>query len=221
MARSRSRLENGDHDDDLYAYFNKSVTAVQAHADHFEQEYARPALRTSQEFFDERPIAATFIVIFSFLSFIPVASFLGLSLFAVASITIIALTSTIIASATVVLTLLSLLILTLMMTLAASAVLTLSGISLYSFWSLANLVREHGRTGISRWMEHMSTCIFGDLSTPYSSPRLREIHDHDAEWSDSEDAPNESDVKLEPLDIPYHGSEPDTPVNEDEPTTFG
>lgn len=64
--------------DDLTSYFNSSVSAVQAHADRyessnivasltqvwltgvcrFEQDYARPALKISQAFFDERPIAA-------------------------------------------------------------------------------------------------------------------------------------------------------------------
>lgn len=63
--------------DELYSYFNSSVSAVQAHADRyssivvesltqvwltgvgrFEQDYARPALKISQAFFDERPIAA-------------------------------------------------------------------------------------------------------------------------------------------------------------------
>ncbi|KAF5384135.1 hypothetical protein D9615_003354 [Tricholomella constricta] len=213
MTRSGSRLpgRDDDDDDDLYSYFNKSVSAVQAHADHFEQEYARPALRTSQAFFDDRPIAATFIVIFVFLSFLPVVFFLGLSLFAVASFTIIALTSTVIASATVVLTLLSLLVLTLLITLVSSAFLTLSGVSLYASVSLLSLVRKHGRLGVSKWAEHMSNFLVG--SRPVQLPSRTEpglglslgsgfgstprVHAHE-EWTDSDaDGQHEVVVKVE------------------------
>ncbi|KAF8062213.1 hypothetical protein FPV67DRAFT_1672690 [Lyophyllum atratum] len=219
MTRPRSPLP--DEEDDLYSYFNKSVSAVQDHADHFEQEYARPALRAVQEFFDEHAITATFIVILSFLSFIPVASFLGLSLFAVASITILAVASAIIISAGIVLTLLTILVLTLLAALAASAVLTLSGISLYSFASLLNEVRTNGRTGISKWIGRMSDLLFGNLPTQFSTPSS----DRQDAWIDEE--LEDVEVKVEPVvkdeddDTPLFGYEQDPSTSELRPRILG
>ncbi|KAG6845117.1 hypothetical protein H0H87_000544 [Tephrocybe sp. NHM501043] len=222
-----SRVELMDEDDDIYSYFNKSVSAVQVHADHFEQEYARPALRTSQAFFDRRPIVATFIAIFVFLSVLPAVTFLGLALFAVTSFTIIALTSTVILSATVVLTLLSLLILTLLITLASATFLTVAGVSIYAFASLLNLVRLHGNLGIGIWMDQMSDFVFGEYPvqhSPQSTLDERECPSpaanghNDAEWTDTEDNPDPHDRNDEfESGEKRHEEEPDTPSSLNEP----
>ncbi|KAG5639771.1 hypothetical protein H0H81_000051 [Sphagnurus paluster] len=203
VSRPRSRLQ--EEDDDLYSYFNKSVSAVQAHADHFEQEYARPALRTSQAFFDERPIAADFFICKEN-AVIHNSTSRGLSIFAVTSFTIMALTSTVIASATVVLTLLSLLVLTLLITLVSAGFLTLSGVSIYSFASLLGFVHTDGRQGVSKWMQHMSDFLLGSISV-MGSPRDQ----RDTEWTDDEGHEHEFDDGLE-LDL-----EPDVKQEEVEP----
>ncbi|KAG6902716.1 hypothetical protein C0995_012380 [Termitomyces sp. Mi166 len=220
---SQVEFPDDDEDDDMYSYFNKSISAVQEHADHFEQVYARPALRTSQAFFDEHPIAATFIAIFVFLSIVPVATFLGLSLFAVVSFSIVALTSTAILSATVVLLLLSLLVLTLLITFASSAFLTISGISIYSFASLLSLLRVHGNTGVSLWIDQMSELIFATSPVPPEphpndrDERSLPLDEHETQWSDNQDAADEHgpEVKREEPKTPSPSHEPSLKEDKD------
>ncbi|KAG6906003.1 hypothetical protein DXG01_016355 [Tephrocybe rancida] len=209
-----SPVQLPDEDDDIYSYFNKSVSAVQMHADHFEQEYARPALRASQAFFDQRPIAATFVAVFVLLSAVPVLTFLGLALFAVTLFVIIALTSTVILSSMVVFSLLSLLILTLLITLASAAFLTLSGISIYVFASFLNLVRIHGSPGVALWMDQVSNILFGPAPAQHSPQtaldgRLLAASD-DADWSDTEDNPDQQEIetKQEPAETPHSIHDP-------------
>ncbi|KAF9467166.1 hypothetical protein BDZ94DRAFT_56973 [Collybia nuda] len=173
MFRGRSPHPQNDGDDnDLYSYFNRSVSAVQAHADYFEEDYARPALRTSQAFFDERPIAAvrTFIATFSLLSFFPIVSFVGFSIFSVASFTIVALTCAFLASITVVLGFLSILVLFLLVTLCSSVFLTCSVVFVYTSIRFVILVRAHGGAGLSEWLVETKARIFNVL--PDASPRL-------------------------------------------------
>ncbi|RDB17123.1 hypothetical protein Hypma_001655 [Hypsizygus marmoreus] len=220
MARAPSPAVQDDGDN-LYSYFNKSVSAVQTHADQFEHDYARPALRTSQVFFDERPIAATFLAIFSVLSFLPVVSFIAFSVFFVVSFAVIALTCAFLASVTVVLTLLSLLVLTLLATTLSSAFLTSTALSLYSFTRLFSLVREHGRAGAFEWIEEMKGAIFSNLPIQVDAPRPEE-REAEAYESDSFD-PGEVlgglavEIKLEDSDdAAFTESRQETLISDDE-----
>ncbi|KAJ7151388.1 hypothetical protein C8R43DRAFT_1005003 [Mycena crocata] len=135
----------------LSAHFNKSATAVRAYADQFEESYARPALKTTTAFFDEHPIASTFIAIFSALAFIPVITFLVLSLFTVISLSFLALCCAFVVSSAIVLFFLSILVLSLAIAFFASGFFTVLAISTYLAYRFFTLVRADGREGVSSW----------------------------------------------------------------------
>jgi len=137
--------------EDLSYSFNRSASAVQTYADKFEHEYARPALRVSQAFFDEHPVTATFIAIFSFLSFVPVLSFLGFSAFILLSFTLVALSSALLTAAVIVLGSLACLLFTLFIITCISAFLTSLCVAGYTLLRLATLVRSDGGDGAAEW----------------------------------------------------------------------
>jgi len=187
--------------DELRSYFDKSASQVRVYADHFEQTYARPAIKTSTSFFNEYPLSTTFIAIFSLFSFIPVAVFIGLSLFTVVSFALIALTSAFVASSVVVLSLLSILISILLAVSFISALLTVVTISAYFMFRLAILVRANGPSGVSDWAVETR----GRFSS--SRPTKSDFHDklnasdaiRDSEYSDENlpAAAGSEGVKLE------------------------
>jgi len=137
--------------EDLSSSFNRSASAVQTYADKFEHEYARPALRVSQAFFDEHPVTATFIAIFSFLSFVPVLSFLGFSAFILLSFTLVALSSALLTGAVIILGSLACLLFTLFIITCISGFLTTLCVAGYTLLRLATLVRSDGGDGAAEW----------------------------------------------------------------------
>jgi hypothetical protein len=154
---------------DLASYFNKSVSAVQLYADHFEHDVVRPAFASSNLFFRERPITATFAATFSLLSFIPVLSFVGASIFATVAVVLVALLAVVLACGMALIAFLSLLLFALcvnfFVALSFTSLVTLS----YALLRLAMLVRERGSAGISHWIAeiqgfilHPGTVLRGD-----------------------------------------------------------
>ncbi|KAJ6590966.1 hypothetical protein DFH09DRAFT_191064 [Mycena vulgaris] len=135
----------------LAAHFDKSAAAVRVYADQFEASYARPALKTATSFFDEYPVSSTFIAIFCSLAFLPVITFLALSLFTIVAFSFLALCCAFVASSIVVLTFLSILVLILVATFFSSGFFTVLAISTYLAYRFVTLVRSNGRNGVSNW----------------------------------------------------------------------
>ncbi|PFH51134.1 hypothetical protein AMATHDRAFT_143298 [Amanita thiersii Skay4041] len=133
----------------------------------FEQDVVRPGLANSHMFFKERPLTATFVSIFSLLSFLPVLAFVGLSLFAVVSFTLFALFLTVISSGAVIIALLSILCFALFANFFTSILLTSLIAFCYLFIRLAVLVREGGSTGISQWCSEVTQYV--------TNPKLEEM----------------------------------------------
>jgi len=136
---------------DLVSYFDKSATVVRNNFEWFERQFGKPALAYSLASFDAHPFATTFLAIFSFLSFLPIISFLGFSLFVIASITFLAsaLSFVIIALVEgVLVTILSVTLLCLLIVALISTPLALSG---YLAFRFVTHVRNDGRAGASQW----------------------------------------------------------------------
>ncbi|EDR10594.1 uncharacterized protein LACBIDRAFT_293617 [Laccaria bicolor S238N-H82] len=157
--------------EDLSSYFNKSAAIVRTYTDRFEHQYARPVMNTSQAFFDDRPISAIFVAIFSTLSFLPAVTFLGISLFIIFASTVTALVFAFLAAAAVVLTLLTCLVSTLIATAFASAFLTFALISSFLFLRIVILVHRDGVLGISAWVsETKQRLIYVSTPRPPTKP---------------------------------------------------
>ncbi|KAG6819696.1 hypothetical protein H0H93_009490 [Arthromyces matolae] len=184
-----SRVELPDESEDIYSYFNKSVSAVQEHADHFEEIYARPALRTSQAFFDDRPISARAVIICCRLVRYRRTD-LGRHTFFDRGFVITSVPNC------------------LLITFSSSAFLTITGICTYSFASLLNHLRIHGSPGISLWMDRMIELFFGTfLDSPQpgiypndersSSMHLPPDGEGEGEWTDTENTVDQPNIENE------------------------
>ncbi|KAF7329724.1 hypothetical protein MKEN_00235700 [Mycena kentingensis (nom. inval.)] len=135
----------------LATSFDKSAAAVRAYADQFEKDYGRPALQTSTTYFEQYPITTTFVAVFGVLSFVPVASFLSLSVFAIVSISFLALSCALISSAAVILFFLSILVFCLFTALFFAGCITITLFTSYVGYRLVILIRSGGREGVSTW----------------------------------------------------------------------
>ncbi|TFK75622.1 hypothetical protein BDN72DRAFT_892129 [Pluteus cervinus] len=142
-----------NQNEDLSSYFNRSASAVQVYADKFERQYARPALRVSQAFFDEHPVPATFIAIFSILSFLPVLTFIGLSALVLFVVTITGFVSSLCTSAVFILAFFVFLFFTLLVIMCISGLFTALAVGGYTLLRLATLVRHDGREGVAEWAQ--------------------------------------------------------------------
>ncbi|KAF8973883.1 hypothetical protein BDZ97DRAFT_402832 [Flammula alnicola] len=152
------RLNAGEKDE-LSTQFNKSIGLVRDYTSRLEHDYAQPAFVVSRGFFEERPISATFIAIFSLLSSFPVFTFLGVSLFIIVTFITIALGVAFIAAAGVVLGLLTILLSILTAAFFTSMFLTLVSVSCYLFLRLVVLVRQEGKSGFFDWAGEMKRYI--------------------------------------------------------------
>ncbi|KAF8645815.1 hypothetical protein AX16_007558 [Volvariella volvacea WC 439] len=140
-----------NHQEDLSSYFNRSASAVQAYADRFEHEYARPALQASQAFYAEQPITALFVAVFSILSILPVLTFIGFSIFVFLFTFVVAILSAICISSGICIASFFFLLFTLFAVLCISIFITLLALLAYTTYRLAVLVRQGGREGVSEW----------------------------------------------------------------------
>ncbi|KAJ7052801.1 hypothetical protein C8F01DRAFT_1261582 [Mycena amicta] len=131
--------------------FDKSATAVRAYVDQFEKDYGRPALHSATTYFEAYPLTSTFVAIFGAFSFIPVATFLVLSLFVVLSISFLAFSCAFILSSAIVLFFLSILVLSLCTAFFFAGCISLILLSTYVGFRLFTLIRSDGRDGISTW----------------------------------------------------------------------
>ncbi|KAK2460803.1 hypothetical protein APHAL10511_007273 [Amanita phalloides] len=147
--------------DDLAAYFNKSTSAVQFYADHFEHDVVRPAFANSHLFFKERPITATLVAIFSLLSFVPVLVFISASLFSIATVVLVALFGAVLVSGAAIITFLSILLFALFINLFTALFFTGLITFAYVLIRLAILVRERGTDGISGWVIELQEFALG------------------------------------------------------------
>ncbi|KAK7443512.1 hypothetical protein VKT23_015684 [Stygiomarasmius scandens] len=135
----------------LSSYFARSASSVHLYADRFEHEYARPALNTSNVFFNEHPILTVFLSILTLLSLLPAALFVIFSAAAILTFTILAICFVISSSVMVVLFFLFLLTCTLIIIFCVSGFLTGSVFFVYTSYRLFVLLRSQGVKGIHIW----------------------------------------------------------------------
>ncbi|KIM47885.1 hypothetical protein M413DRAFT_439566 [Hebeloma cylindrosporum] len=137
--------------DELSTQFDRSISIVRDYTNRFEHDYARPVLNSSWAFFDKRPISAVFIAFFSLLSFVPIITFLGTSIFVIAAFTTVALSGAAIAAFVVILGFLAVLVSILAAAFFTSITLTVLVVSAYILVRFAILVRREGASGIADW----------------------------------------------------------------------
>ncbi|KDR85330.1 hypothetical protein GALMADRAFT_234150 [Galerina marginata CBS 339.88] len=137
--------------DEMATQFDRSISLVRDYTSRAERDYARPAIKKSRLFFEERPIVATFVAIFGSLSILPVVSFLGVSLLVLITFITIALAGAFLAASVVILGLFAVLGFILVSAFFTSLVLTLFAFSSFLLFRLAVLVRQEGTSGMSSW----------------------------------------------------------------------
>ncbi|KAI6011128.1 hypothetical protein EDC04DRAFT_2767040 [Pisolithus marmoratus] len=131
-----------------------------------EQRYARPALVLGIRNFRKKPITMTFVAILSSLAILPVLSFVGISIFVIASIIFLAAASAIIAC----------------LVAGSRSLSTIFFLSMYSVFRFILLVRSNGRSGFLEWAMETRQHL---LSTR-PGPMLQSI-DHLSDYSQTDD----------------------------------
>ncbi|KAF8203699.1 hypothetical protein BJ912DRAFT_207900 [Pholiota molesta] len=78
---SSPAFQKSDDKDEISRQFDRSITVVRNYTRRIERDYVQPLLKICYAYSQRRPISAVFIGIFAFLSFFPVISFIGISVF--------------------------------------------------------------------------------------------------------------------------------------------
>ncbi|KAI6000273.1 hypothetical protein EDC04DRAFT_2791607 [Pisolithus marmoratus] len=141
--------EHGKAHESMTPYFEKCAELVQRYAD--VQRYARPALVLGIRNFRKKPITMTFVAILSSLAILPILSFVGISIFVIASIIFLAAASAIIACLVAESIIVSIGICTLCSLVLVAVFSTVFFLSMYSVFRFILLVRSNGRSGFSEW----------------------------------------------------------------------
>ncbi|KAJ3515281.1 hypothetical protein NLJ89_g1853 [Agrocybe chaxingu] len=136
---------------ELATQFDKSISLVKAYTSRFERDFARPAIKTSGVFFERRPISAVFLGFFLSLSFLPVISFIGISVFTVVSFLTVAFGAALVSAFLVILGCFAVLASVLLAALFTSGFLTAGTVFTFLFARFAVSVRRSGVSGISEW----------------------------------------------------------------------
>lgn len=136
---------------DLASYFDKSAAVVRSNFAWFERQFAKPAIVYSVASFEAHPFMSTFLAIFTFLSLLPIISFLGFSLFVVASITFIASALSFILIAIIEAILVTILAVILTCLFIVALIATPTTLSGYLAFTFVTHVRSNGRAGASQW----------------------------------------------------------------------
>ncbi|KAM6501125.1 hypothetical protein JOM56_004139 [Amanita muscaria] len=175
---------SGQPQDDLAAYFKNSVSTVHLYADNFEHDVVKPAFASSHMFFKERPITATFVAIFSLLSFLPVLSFVGTSLFVAVAVVTFALLAIVLACGLALIAFLSFLLFALFVNFFTALFITGLVTFAYLLLRLAMLVREQGSAGVSHWVAEIQDFLLHSPSVnrAYAALQSRSpVHGSDSE----------------------------------------
>ncbi|KAF9475618.1 hypothetical protein BDN70DRAFT_883500 [Pholiota conissans] len=150
--------------EELSLQFDRSITFVRSYTLSIERDYARPLLKFCYAFVERRPISAVFIGFFSFLSFLPIISFIGISLFTTVIFTVVALGAALVVSAGIVLGQLAVLFIILTATFFTSICLSLMTISTFLFFRLIIFIRREGSRGLSLWLNEIQALAMGAQS---------------------------------------------------------
>ncbi|KIK07184.1 hypothetical protein K443DRAFT_673743 [Laccaria amethystina LaAM-08-1] len=199
-AESNSPTPREQVSGDLSSYFDKSAAIVRTYTDKLEHHYARPAMKTSRAYFDDRPISAIFIAIFSMLSFLPAVTFLGISLLIIVASTVTALVFAFLAAVAVALTLLTCLASTLIATAFASAFLTFALISSYLFLRLVILVRRDSVLGIPAWVGETKQRLMY-VTTPRPTTKPPSSKRENGPPSELSDSPSSSMIVVQEMGV--------------------
>ncbi|KAF5361383.1 hypothetical protein D9758_006196 [Tetrapyrgos nigripes] len=135
----------------LSSYFARSASSVHGYADRFEQDYARPAIDTSNAFFIEHPIFSVFLFSFVVLSLLPIGLFIVFCACAILTFTILAICFIISSSVIVGLFALFFLTCSLLLILCFSLFLTAALFLAYISYRLFISVRTKGMKGVYGW----------------------------------------------------------------------
>ncbi|CAA7259931.1 unnamed protein product [Cyclocybe aegerita] len=136
---------------ELATQFDRSISLVKAYTSRFEQDYARPAIKTSGVFYERRPISAVFLGFFLSLSFLPVISFIGISVFTIVSFLTVAFGAALVSAFMVILGCFAVLASVLLATFFTSGFLTAGTVFTFLFARFAISVRRSGVSGFSEW----------------------------------------------------------------------
>ncbi|THH02026.1 hypothetical protein EW026_g759 [Hermanssonia centrifuga] len=158
--------------EDLQSYFEKSAAIVRRVVDRAEIAYVRPGIKNVAESFEKRPLLSSFVAVFVFLSFLPIISFVGFSLFVIGTFTFLGLAGAFAASTVVVLVSGFVLACTLAFLLLIAFFLSSALLVGFLTTRLLLLVRTDGpRTGVTEWTKETKTRLYrGDIDSPSHGP---------------------------------------------------
>ncbi|KIY68145.1 hypothetical protein CYLTODRAFT_453844 [Cylindrobasidium torrendii FP15055 ss-10] len=157
--------------DDLASYFDRSAFFIITRAQpliptRFESGFARPAIRTAKDLFDEHPLPFIFFCFFAALSIFPVILFILASTFVALSFIFVALMSALFASATIISIFTFLLVTVLMINLGIALFPTITLFWAYAIARFIALTRARGRAGASQWVQETKAFIPGNKKQP-------------------------------------------------------
>ncbi|KAI0057308.1 hypothetical protein BV25DRAFT_1831294 [Artomyces pyxidatus] len=153
----------------LAPYFEKSATTVRQTFERFEDDYARPVVKSGAAAFAAYPITTTFFFIFAALSFLPVLTFFVFTAFTLASALTIGLFIAFAFSTFVFIFSGGVLLGILAITLLLSSILTVLALSTYLFARLLRLVSVSGRNGVLEWANETKQTFM-----PSRAPKVEE-----------------------------------------------
>ncbi|EKM56712.1 uncharacterized protein PHACADRAFT_27503 [Phanerochaete carnosa HHB-10118-sp] len=165
-----------DRVDEPQSYYEQGSTVVRRAVKHVGETYTKPGMDRVGQSFDRRPIFTAFVVIFSFLSLIPVLSFAAFTVFVFGLFFSLAFGAALLASLFVVLIAVNshahsvqggFLACTLLLLLLVASFLTCSALGTLVAGRLVFYMRVHGlRDGLGAWAQEMRGRLLSSAEEP-------------------------------------------------------
>ncbi|TCD67373.1 hypothetical protein EIP91_010193 [Steccherinum ochraceum] len=202
----------------LSSYFERSATLVTRACDRLDKSYVQPGVTLVVKSFAENPVRSTFLTTFAVLSFLPVLSFLGFSLFALGTCTFLALGAALVVSAAAIAFVGFWLLLTLTLLLFVSFFLTNAVVGTYLLLRYVKLVRTGGpRAGSLEWAREVKRRARGEdqlqdvreVKAEPESEDSEKLQDAEDQVSPSTDERNQPEEDLEQFEAEEKESEPE------------
>jgi len=179
-------VDYANRTDQLHSYFERSAAAVTQTFDRLDKKYIQPGMTKATQSFVDSPIRSTFLAIFAALSFLPLLSFIGFSLFVLGACTFIALSVALVVSSAAIAFIGFWLAITLVALFLVSFFLTNTMIGAYLFLRYVTLVRANGpRTGSVEFVQELKSRVRGRTGRPAPAIDTQEIQQKDEQQDDA------------------------------------
>ncbi|TRM67042.1 hypothetical protein BD626DRAFT_426787 [Schizophyllum amplum] len=153
------KSEKSPPQEQLESTFDRSASAVRSYAHKFEHSYGRQALDSGASFYNEHPALFAVVAVFLTLSLLPIATFIGFSLFIITSILLIALGCAACVIIAVELFLLFILISVLIIVAVFTFFVITSAAFTFAAFRLCQLAYRQGAAGLYQWINEVMSWI--------------------------------------------------------------